>query len=234
MEGLKIFRQEISNTKVEDKSDYLGSTSVETRSPSHRFSVGGYFTKTLSICICHFDSQERNMSLKKLWNELNNQIERNNVNDKVKILIETDKGQLSVGNKRNSLINKCSTDYIAFIDDDDMISEDYIEQIFRTLNSEEDLDILFIKINHIIDGKLNKVIIPSINIENEINSTQFTKNYFHLCPHKLSISKKVLFLNMSFAEDKEYSNRLSLHINKSKYIDNPIYIYLDDSSKSLK
>ena len=27
--------------KVEDKSDYLGSTSVETRSPSHRFSVGG-------------------------------------------------------------------------------------------------------------------------------------------------------------------------------------------------
>ena len=28
-------------TKVEDKSDYSGSTSVEARSPSHRFSVGG-------------------------------------------------------------------------------------------------------------------------------------------------------------------------------------------------
>ena len=40
-EGLKIFGQGLSNTKVEDKSDYLGSTSVETRSPSHRFSVGG-------------------------------------------------------------------------------------------------------------------------------------------------------------------------------------------------
>ena len=40
-EGLKIFGQGLSNTKVEDKSDYLGSTSVEARSPSHRFSVGG-------------------------------------------------------------------------------------------------------------------------------------------------------------------------------------------------
>lgn len=40
-EGLKIYGQGLSITKVEDKSDYLGSTSVETRSPSHRFSVGG-------------------------------------------------------------------------------------------------------------------------------------------------------------------------------------------------
>ena len=40
-EGLKILGQGLSNTKVEDKSDYLCSTSVETRSPSHRFSVGG-------------------------------------------------------------------------------------------------------------------------------------------------------------------------------------------------
>jgi len=40
-EGLKIYRQGLSITKVEDKSDYSGSTSVETRSPSHRFSVGG-------------------------------------------------------------------------------------------------------------------------------------------------------------------------------------------------
>lgn len=40
-EGLKIHRQGLSITKVEDKSDYSGSTSVESRSPSHRFSVGG-------------------------------------------------------------------------------------------------------------------------------------------------------------------------------------------------
>lgn len=40
-EGLKISGRGLASTKVEDKSDYLGSTSVETRSPSHRFSVGG-------------------------------------------------------------------------------------------------------------------------------------------------------------------------------------------------
>lgn len=40
-EGLKIYGKGLAITKVEDKSDYLGSTSVEARSPSHRFSVGG-------------------------------------------------------------------------------------------------------------------------------------------------------------------------------------------------
>jgi putative transposase len=40
-EGLKIYGKGLAITKVEDKSDYLGSTSVETRSPSYRFSVGG-------------------------------------------------------------------------------------------------------------------------------------------------------------------------------------------------
>ena len=39
-EGLKIHRQGLSITKVEDNSDYLGSTSVETRSPSHRLCCG--------------------------------------------------------------------------------------------------------------------------------------------------------------------------------------------------
>lgn len=40
-EGLKIIGQGLSKTKVEDKSDYLGSTSVEALSPSIAFSVGG-------------------------------------------------------------------------------------------------------------------------------------------------------------------------------------------------
>lgn len=40
-EGLKIYGKELAITKVEDKSDYLGITSVETQSPTNRFSVGG-------------------------------------------------------------------------------------------------------------------------------------------------------------------------------------------------
>jgi len=40
-EGLKISGKGLASTKVEDKSDYLGSTSVETRNPSNRFIVVG-------------------------------------------------------------------------------------------------------------------------------------------------------------------------------------------------
>jgi len=40
-EGVKIYGEGLAITKVEDDSDYLGSTSIETRSPDDQLSVGG-------------------------------------------------------------------------------------------------------------------------------------------------------------------------------------------------
>jgi hypothetical protein len=185
---------------------------------------------SLSICICHYDNEQRNHNLITIWNKLNFQIRDNNLKENVEILIETDTGQSYVGEKRNRLLNKCSKEYVCFIDDDDDISDNYLKDIFDNL---ENNDILFLRINHIVNGEYKKTIVPSLHIENEIGEYYFVKNHFHLCPHKLSLAKEIYFPLSSFAEDLEYSINLSKKIYLHKYLENPIYIYLDNINTSL-
>lgn len=187
--------------------------------------------KKWSICICHYESEERNDSLNNLLENLNKQISQNNLTEEIEILVESDSGYLSVGSKRNKLIDRCSGEYISFIDDDDDVSENYISSIYENMNGIS--EIIFIKITHLIDDVFNRIIIPSKYIESVFGNMYFTKNYYHLCPHKLEIAKKVYFLEISFMEDIEYSTRLDMIINNSISIEKPLYIYLDRPSKSL-
>jgi transcriptional regulator CtsR len=102
----------------------------------------------LSILICSVENDERQESLNKLIHELNNQICSNYAENIVEILVEKDNGTMSVGTKRNVLIDKANGEYICFIDDDDFIAENYLNLILQNLTK----DILIIRIDHIVNG----------------------------------------------------------------------------------
>ena len=187
---------------------------------------------TLSILICSVDVEERQIKLKKLISELNNQISKNYAEEIVEIIVDTDNMQKSVGQKRNDLIEKSQGEFICFIDDDDFVSENYLSKILYQLNST--IDILLICINHIEDGVATTNIMPSLYIDNlKTNEVVFKTNHFHLCPHKKSIAKKVLFECVNFAEDMLYSKKMVNYINNYGSVLEPIYIYFDNIKKSL-
>ena len=123
----------------------------------------------LSILICSLKFSDREYNLNKILNELANQISINNYENEIEILIEADKGELSVGEKRNKLINRSSGEYICFIDDDDFISSDYLLSILDNLRK----DILLIRINHIIDGVKSKPIQTSLYLDIETDTAFF-------------------------------------------------------------
>jgi glycosyltransferase involved in cell wall biosynthesis len=182
----------------------------------------------LSILICSLKFSDREYNLNKILNELANQISINNYENEIEILIEADKGELSVGEKRNKLINRSSGEYICFIDDDDFISSDYLLSILDNLRK----DILLIRINHIIDGVKSKPIQTSLYLDIETDTAFFRCNHFHLCPVKSSIAKKVLFMSLNFAEDMYYSQKLVPLIDSYDVLENDIYIYNDNLKDS--
>jgi glycosyltransferase involved in cell wall biosynthesis len=187
---------------------------------------------TLSILICSVDIEERQDKLKKLISELNRQIAKNYAEQIVEIIVDVDNMQKSVGQKRNDLINKANGEFICFIDDDDFVSENYLSTILYHLNS--GIDILLIAIKHYQNGINQTKILPSLYIDNLTTSESvFKTNHFHLCPHKKSIAKNVLFECVNFAEDMIYSQKMVKHINNSYTIGEPIYIYHDNLEKSL-
>lgn len=187
---------------------------------------------TLSILICSVDTEERQVKLKKLINELHRQISKNFAEEMVEIIIDTDNMEKSVGKKRNDLIEKAQGEFICFIDDDDFVSENYLSTILYHLNS--GIDIVLITIEHIENGVNKPKIIPSLYIDNLNTGEAVLKtNHFHLCPHKKSIARNVLFECINFAEDMMYSQKMVRHIINSHTIYEPIYIYFDNLEKSL-
>jgi hypothetical protein len=184
----------------------------------------------LSILICSVENTERQENLNKLIHELNNQICSNYADNIVEILVEKDNGTMSVGAKRNLLIDKASGEYICFIDDDDFIAQNYLNLILQNLTK----DILMIRIEHKINGEKAKEIQPSLYIDNlETNELIFRANHLHLCPHLKMKASWVKFQEINFAEDLDYSQRLIPFIENYESITDAIYIYNDNLEKSL-
>ena len=61
----------------------------------------------------------------------------------VEVLVDDSKkfldGGVSIGEKRNSLVQKASGEYLCFLDDDDEITPNYIEQLVRMCEKGKDI-----------------------------------------------------------------------------------------------
>ena len=81
----------------------------------------------LSICIATVPPREK--YLNRLLFEIQNQIIKDNLHDKIEVLVFKDDFEYSLGEKRNRLIDSSSGNFCVFIDDDDMISSNYCKLI---------------------------------------------------------------------------------------------------------
>jgi glycosyltransferase involved in cell wall biosynthesis len=87
--------------------------------------------KRLSILICSLNSRAH--LLKRLRAVLDPQL-----TDEVEVIVNVDDGQLSIGDKRNALLKEATGDYIAFIDDDDMVRTTYVPNILTAILTDPD------------------------------------------------------------------------------------------------
>ena len=129
-----------------------------------------------------------------------------------------------VSSARNYGIKKSKGDYIVFIDSDDLVSDDYIEQIFTAIESEPDTVYLSWRS---IDGRLGKIIQNENDEFNPWNrcvwNRVFKKSYIYGL--KFDEEKQV-------AEDDDFLNRLPDAETKT-YISKPIYYYRAGRTGSL-
>ena len=88
---------------------------------------------TLSILIPSIPSRFDRMT--KLYDKLMKQVQ-----DKpVEILCLIDNKKRSIGLKRDALVQSCKGAYLAFVDDDDDISSDYIDEMLKGCNTGKDI-----------------------------------------------------------------------------------------------
>lgn len=172
-----------------------------------------------SILICHLDNPERRASLQRLLASLYPQC----LNKAVEVCIEADDGTMTVGEKRNKLLKQAAGEYIAFIDDDDEVTDDYVDRILLAL--EKKPDCVGIE-GRLLDGKAEFIFSHSIEYSGWYNvGTVFYRTPNHLNPVRRDLALRIGFEPRSFGEDRLYSDALRRWLKTEKYISKPIYIY---------
>jgi glycosyltransferase involved in cell wall biosynthesis len=183
----------------------------------------------LSILICTIP--ERKEMLDDLILSLWPQIEPYSY--EIEIIIND--SNLNIGAKRNALIEKSTGEYVCFIDDDDSVSENYINFLMLGINKEADCCSL--KGEYSVDGKLDGIFEHSIKYNKWETVTMYEKydkyrvKYLrypnHLNCIKTSIAKQFKFPEKNFGEDHDWSKQIheSGLIKTEHYIPEVIYYY---------
>lgn len=144
----------------------------------------------------------------------------------VETLVLVDSRQRKIGNKRNELLQKASGDYLAFIDDDDRISDDYIQKVFEGI--EKCVDCCSLTGIITFDGLKPKPFIHSIQNdrywEDEWAYMRFPN---HLNTIKSSIAKQFYFPETNHGEDTDFATQMhkSGLLKTEHFIDGVIYYY---------
>jgi glycosyltransferase involved in cell wall biosynthesis len=169
---------------------------------------------------------ERAESFVKLNTALHRQINNNQLNDKIEILFLRDNREVTIGRKRNELLQAAKGEYIAFIDDDDRINHDYIELVYNACCEGKDCCSLIGEIT--FDGEKPKLFYHSI----EHNTYwEDDKGYYrppnHLNAIKREIAKRFYFPEQNYGEDTDFAMQVcnARALKTEAKIDKVIYYY---------
>ncbi len=113
----------------------------------------------------------------------------------------------NIGTKRNNLLSLATGKYVVFIDDDDIISNDYIEKILKACK--KNTDCIGISGVMVVDGlkKINWHISKEYKTWHDEGGVYYrTTN--HISPVKRELALMVGFPETTFGEDFDFSMRL--------------------------
>ena len=172
----------------------------------------------LSILICTLP--ERANLLARLRRILDPQCR----NQPVEVLLDERPRPVSIGAKRNALLQSAKGDYIAFVDDDDTVSPSYVRLVLNALRSNPDCAELWGIITQ--DGRNPKKFHHSVHHQKwEERGGVYLRYPNHLSPIRRDLALQAGFPDNSFDEDKSYSDRVKPLLKTMGKISQTIYNY---------
>lgn len=160
--------------------------------------------------------------------KLINKIEKQIQNKPVEHLIFLDNKKRSIGYKRDSLVKIANGKYLAFVDDDDDISEDYVENLLNAITN-NDVDVITFKQYCYVNNNPVSIVNFSLNHkENEdyIPNTTFKRMPFHVCAWRTEIAKKYNFPDLNYGEDLKWCKQLLTETKTEYHIDKILHSYI--------
>jgi hypothetical protein len=180
----------------------------------------------LSILVPTLAARQR--LFERIFGELETQIDKSGLRGEVEILTLADQGEMPIGEKRNLLVARSRGEFIAFVDDDDMVSEDYLRSIVEALRRRPDVDCVGIRVLMFFRGRHPRHVAHSVRYtELGRHGVEYRRPPYILNPIRRSIAQRYPFSNLRYQEDLEWAMRMSRDgaLRNEVFIDQPIYYY---------
>lgn len=175
----------------------------------------------LTICICSVMNRI-NTFLPLMLNEIDSQTK--NRND-VEVLVYIDNKKRTLGYKRNDMVSDAQGMYITFIDDDDQISNDYVETLVNTIDQNKNVDVINFISNVSLNGSEYKPMYFSLNNKrNHHNERMYYRSPNHLMCVRIDLAKSTPYPIVGY-EDFVYMKDLLPKLKTEINIDKVMYYY---------
>lgn len=144
----------------------------------------------------------------------------------VEVIVACDNKEISIGKKRQNLLEQATGEYVVYIDDDDWVADDYVERILAALSTKPDCVGFLI---HCTSNGKNPVLARASLRYNKWGENEdgyaHTRSPYQKTPVRRSIALKVGFPDLRYAEDREFSKGLLKHLKLEVFIDEVLYHY---------
>lgn len=152
------------------------------------------------------------------------ELKRQSDGKNVEIIVCKDNKEISIGSKRQKLIEEAKGEYIVFVDDDDWIAPDYVDQILANTGS----DAIGFQIECTFDGKGKCLASASKRYKDwgeNRDGFRYVRSIYHKTPVRRELALKAGFKDMRFGEDYDYSMRIMALIKSEACINKVMYYY---------
>lgn len=113
---------------------------------------------------------------------------------------------MSTGQKRNQLIEQSQSDYFSFVDDDDMISDNYVDEIYNAIQSGPDV----VTFNGYMttNGRDKKKFTIKLGSRYEERGGHYYRFPNHLCAFKREKVNMIKFPELWMQEDFQWAKQI--------------------------
>jgi hypothetical protein len=167
--------------------------------------------------------------LQRLMLALNHQIQ-NHPGASVHVVHDLPDRKETIGEKRARAVAESTADYVAFVDDDDLVSRRYLDVIMPLLDRRPDC--CGITVAYYQDGKFQSEFEHSLRHRDNPGWSGRRRTPHHLCPIRRDIATEIPFPAQNWGEDYAFAMAILPSLQVEEWCgDQPIYNYMWVSGK---
>lgn len=147
------------------------------------------------------------------------------------LLIASDAGEVSIGRKRQRMIEAARGEFVVFIDDDDTVSNHYVSSLLAAIRANPETDCVTFRSVRYCDDAYDGDCIYSLHnrtndgFEERDGVRTYIRFPYHVTPVRRALALQVGFPELDHREDTDFAERLRPLLRSEVHLPEPLYFY---------